>query len=143
MSQQPKKTIQSRADIEVIIKDFYAKMLQDPIVGFIFVDVAKIDLDSHIPLIVDFWSDIVFKQLADNKAKLYQGNVLKKHLEINQLVSLKAGHFTRWLYLFEQSIDTAFTGDNADLMKYRAHLVADSINAAIDKREKGEIQLSL
>lgn len=143
MSQQPKKTIQSRADIEVIIKDFYAKMLQDPIVGFIFVDVAKIDLDSHIPLIVDFWSDIVFKQLADNKAKLYQGNVLKKHLEINQLVSLKAGHFTRWLYLFEQSIDTAFTGDNADLMKYRAHLVADSINAAIDKRKKGEIQLSL
>lgn len=143
MSQQPKKTIQSRADIEVIIKDFYAKMLQDPIVGFIFVDVAKIDLDSHIPLIVDFWSDIIFKQLADNKAKLYQGNVLKKHLEINQLVSLKAGHFTRWLYLFEQSIDTAFTGDNADLMKYRAHLVADSINAAIDKRKKGEIQLSL
>ena len=143
MSQQPKKTIQSRADIEVIIKDFYAKMLQDPIVGFIFVDVAKIDLDSHIPLIVDFWSDIIFKQLADNKAKLYQGNVLKKHLEINQLVSLKAGHFTRWLYLFEQSIDTAFTGDNADLMKYRAHLVADSINAAIDKRKKGEILLSL
>lgn len=143
MSQQPKKNIQSRADIEVIIKDFYAKMLQDPIVGFIFVDVAKIDLDSHIPLIVDFWSDIIFKQLADNKAKLYQGNVLKKHLEINQLVSLKAGHFTRWLYLFEQSIDTAFTGDNADLMKYRAHLVADSINAAIDKRKKGEIQLSL
>lgn len=143
MSQQPKKTIQSRADIEVIIKDFYAKMLQDPIVGFIFVDVAKIDLDSHIPLIVDFWSDIVFKQLADNKARLYQGNVLKKHLEINQLVSLKAGHFTRWLYLFEQSIDTAFTGDNADLMKHRAHLVADSINAAIDKRKKGEIQLSL
>lgn len=142
-----KKDVTDRADIEKIIADFYVAMLQDPIVGFIFTDVAKIDLPSHLSVIVDFWSDIVLRESKSSTEpvaeKRYKGNALKKHLELNELIALKPGHFTRWLYLFENAITAGFRGPNANLMMKRAELVAQSISAAISDRKKGEMKLTL
>lgn len=132
-----KSDVLERADLEQIIERFYDNMLKDPIVGFIFTDVAKIHLQSHLPLIVDFWQDILLK------SKKYHGNALQKHLELNQKIALKPGHFTRWLYLFNAAVDQQHAGENAELMKHRAELVANSISAAITDRKKGEMKLVL
>ena len=129
-------------NIENIIKRFYADMLKDPIIGFIFTDVAKIHLESHLPIIVDFWADIVLeKQLSDKKR--YSGNALHKHLQLNEQIPLKPGHFTRWLYLFNQAVNDLHTGANAELMKTRAELVAKSISAAIVEGKKSDMNLTL
>ena len=48
------KDIETRADIEELISIFYEKMLKDPIIGFIFTDIAKIDLEEHLSIICDF-----------------------------------------------------------------------------------------
>lgn len=135
------RDVLNRQDLERLIADFYDEMLQDPIVGHIFVDVAAIDLQHHLPIIVNFWQDALFRQ-ADQK-KSYTGNALAKHLELSEKIPLKAGHFTRWLYLFFQAIDRNFEGPNAELMKTRAELVAKSISAAIDSRKKSELNLVL
>lgn len=132
-----KKDVLERADIEDIVARFYEVMLKDPIVGFIFTDVAKIHLEEHLPIIVDFWSDVVFKQ------KLYQGNTLQKHLEIHQKMPLKPGHFTRWLYLFDKAVNAHHQGANARLMVERAELVAKSISAAIVKAKRSDMKLRL
>ncbi len=132
-----KKDVLERADIEDIVTRFYQVMLQDPIVGFIFTDVAKIHLEEHLPIIVDFWSDVVFKQ------KSYQGNTLQKHLDIHQKMPLKPGHFTRWLYLFDKAVNDCHQGENARLMIERAELVAKSISAAIVKAKRSEMTLRL
>lgn len=132
-----KKAITSHEDIEDIVARFYATMLQDPIVGYIFTDVAKIDLQQHLPIIADFWSSIVFKQ------KQYSNNVLAKHLELNQTIALTPGHFTRWLYLFNRAIDEQYIGSNAQLMKDRAESVAKTISAAISDRKKQGMNLVL
>lgn len=132
-----KSDVQAHADVQQIVERFYAQMLEDPIVGFIFTDVAKIDLQEHLPIIVNFWSDILFKQNE------YTGNALRKHLQLNQLIALKPGHFTRWLYLFNHAVDECHAGANAQLMKARAEMVAKSISAAITDRKKGEMQLVL
>jgi len=137
------KDIKNRADIELIVQDFYVLLLADPIVGFIFSDVAKIDLESHLPIIADFWSDIVFATCKPKPTRLYHGNALAKHLELNRLIALKPGHFTRWLYLFSKAIDQSFSGNNAQLMKSRASMVAQSISAAITERKRGDMQLTL
>ena len=134
--------VESRADLEQIIKNFYAVMLDDPIVGFIFTDVAKIDLASHLPLIVNFWSDIVFGSQAGSE-KLYTGNTLRAHLELSQKLALKPGHFTRWLYLFTHAVQENHAGKNASLMIARAELVAKSISAAINDSKKSEMNLVL
>ena len=139
--------VEQRADLELIIKEFYDRILVDPIIGFIFVDVVKIDLASHLPLIVNFWFDVIFNNNSLDKknkaANLYHGNVLQKHLEIHSLVTLKSGHFTRWLYLFNIVIDANYSGRNSELMKDRAELIAKSISAAISDQKKSSMNLVL
>ncbi|MBL4671288.1 MAG: group III truncated hemoglobin [Arenicella sp.] len=131
------KDVLQRSDIEDIVTRFYDVMLKDPIVGFIFTNVANIDLQHHLPIIVDFWDDSLFKQ------NNYSGNTLQKHLDIHQKMPLQPGHFTRWLYLFSKAVDQSHAGENADLMKSRAELVAKSISAAIVKRKRGDMKLVL
>lgn len=132
-----KADVIARADLEQIVQRFYEQVLEDPIIGFIFTDVAKIQLEEHLPIIVDFWHDALFK------GKLYRGNALQKHLQLNQLIGLRPGHFTRWLYLFHAAVDEHHSGDNADQMKKRAMLVADAISSAIGERKKGQVPLVL
>jgi len=137
-----KKDVTQRADIEDIVARFYEVMLKDPIIGFIFTDVAKIHLESHLPIIVDFWEDSLFLQgpLAERK---YNNNTLQKHLEINAKMPLKSGHFTRWLYLFEQAVLQNHQGDNVKRILSRAEIVAKSIAAAITNQKRGNIDLVL
>lgn len=131
------KDVLDRSDINDIVTRFYEKMLGDPIIGFIFTDVAKINLEHHLPIIVDFWADSLFRE------NTYQGNPLAKHLQLHHKMPLRAGHFTRWLYLFNQAVDAKYCGPNADTMKYRAEQVAKSISASITAQKRGDMNLVL
>ena len=135
--------VENAADLEAIVRLFYERMLRDPIIGYIFVDVVKIELETHLPVIVDFWFDVLFKAQQSPPKTRYRGNTLQKHLAINELVSLKPGHFTRWLYLFSNAIDQLNQGSNAELMKARAELIAKSISAAITDQKKSQMTLVL
>jgi len=131
------KDVTTREDIEEIVARFYDAMLKDPIVGFIFTDIVKIDLEHHLPIIVDFWADSLFR------SNQYKGNPLKKHLDINERLPLKPGHFTRWLYLFEKAVNEKHEGDNAMEMKRRAEMVAKSFSAAITDQKRKDMDLVL
>jgi len=119
------KDIENLQDIEVVLRSFYPKAFEDPIIGFMFTDIAKADLEDHVDKVKHFWNKTLFN------TGVYDTNVLKKHTDLSAIVPLKPGHFTRWLFLFEKAIDLNFSGDNAEEMRKRAHLIADSINGAI------------
>ena len=131
------KDVTTKEDIEKIVAQFYDAMLKDPIVGFIFTDIVKIDLEHHLPIIVNFWADSLFKE------NQYKGNPLRKHLDINEKLPLKPGHFTRWLYLFEKAVDENHKGNNAQEMKRRAEMVAKSFSAAITDQKRNDMNLTL
>lgn len=135
--------VRDRADIEAIVTAFYAEMLKDPIIGFIFTDIAAIDLEHHLPLIVDFWEDALFMQNAKQTPKKYTGNTLSVHLKLAEKIPLRAGHFTRWLYLFERAVNAQADGDNAQKMKQRARSVAKSIAAALSAAKRADMHLTL
>lgn len=132
--------VQYRADIEKIVAQFYADALDDPIIGFIFTDVAKIDLASHLPVVVDFWDDVVFPKKIGGK--IYSGNTLAVHVQLAELLPLRPGHFTRWLHLFNRALDD-YAGPNTDLMRLRAESVAKSISASLANRKRGDMKLTL
>jgi len=132
-----KKDVLHRLDIEDIVTRFYQVMLKDSIIGFIFTDVAKINLEHHLPIIIDFWDDSLFKH------NNYSGNTLQKHMDIHQEMPLRPGHFTRWLFLFNKAVDERHQGENAERMKTRAELVAKSISAALVKGKRGDMNLVL
>lgn len=117
-----KKDIESRADIDDLLNRFYSKALTDDLIGYIFTDVAKLDLDRHLPVIGDFWEALLFG------ARQYQKrgrNPLQIHGELNLKTPLRLEHFRRWLEIFRATIDESFSGERAEFAKSRAESIAN------------------
>jgi len=49
-----KNDIETRADIDDLMNRFYTRAINDETIGYIFTDVAKLDLEHHLPVIGDF-----------------------------------------------------------------------------------------
>jgi len=112
------RDIETREDIERLVRAFYGKAMQDPIIGFIFTDVAKLDLEAHVPRISSFWETI----LLGNQT--YSGGAFRPHAELHLRVGLREGHFDRWLQLWFGTVDELFAGDRANVAKIHALRVA-------------------
>lgn len=112
--------IENREDINRLVARFYERMMDDPVIGFIFTFYAKIDLDKHLPVISDFWETVLFQN------PVYKGGAqaMNVHMDLNTKVPLKNQYFTRWLYLFNKTIDEHFEGPVADKAKDRAGSIA-------------------
>jgi hemoglobin len=123
------KDITERADIEKLISIFYETMLKDPLLGTIFTDVAKINLEEHLPILCDFWESILF-----HNAK-YKGNPMEVHIWLHEKFPLRQPHFNRWLELFDHTVDQLFEGEKAELAKQRAHSIAILMLMKIDHFE--------
>jgi hemoglobin len=112
------KDIESRADIELLMHEFYSRLLADPAISYIFTDVAKIDLEAHLPHLADFWELSLF-----HKGN-YRKNVMQIHLDLNVNEKLTNEHFDTWLTHFEATVNTLFTGTVAEIAKTRALSIA-------------------
>ena len=113
-----KKDISSSADVQWMVDRFYDKIKEDKLVGFIFTDVMKVNWQKHLPVMYGFWENALFFTGG------YNGNALKKHININKVIPLQKKHFTRWLQLFNLTVDEYFEGEKATLAKQRAHSIA-------------------
>ena len=85
------RDIESRADCERLVRTFYGRALEDPIIGFIFTDVAKLDLEGHVPRITSFWETILLG------ARSYGGGAFRPHAAVHMQAPLRRAHFERWL----------------------------------------------
>jgi hemoglobin len=110
--------IETRDDVERLVRAFYSKALTDPIIGFIFTDVAKLDLEAHVPQIASFWETILLGVPS------YRGGAFRPHAELHFQVRLRSGHFERWLFLWRETVDELFAGERAELAKAHALRVA-------------------
>lgn len=122
------RDISDANDIKTLVEHFYGKVMKDPIIGFLFTDIAAIDLEHHLPKISAFWS----WQLLGIPG--YSGRTFEKHVTLHQRAALNADHFHRWLYLFRGSVDALFAGPVADAAKARAAAIAQSMQQALANR---------
>lgn len=114
--------IETRADCERLVRAFYGRALTDPIIGFLFTDVARLDLEEHVPRITAFWETILLG------AQSYGGGAFAPHVSLHRQVPLRAGHFERWLALWRATVDELFAGPRADLAKAHAERVAHAFH---------------
>jgi len=115
------KDVESRADIDRLMEVFYETAIGDPVIGYIFTDVAKLDLEHHLPIIGDFWESALFGTPAYQK---HGRNPMLVHKELHAKSKLTREHFERWLEIFTATVDDLFTGENADHLKMRASAIA-------------------
>jgi hemoglobin len=138
MSQQTDRSdIRDRADCERLVRAFYARALVDPMIGWIFVDVAKLDIEAHVPRIASFWETILLG------ARSYSGSAFAPHEALNRKVPLRPGHFERWLALWRATIDDLFAGVVAELAKTEARRVAQAIERRLQPDPDASAALEL
>jgi hemoglobin len=113
-----KTDISSSAHVQWMVDRFYDKIKEDKLVGFIFTDVVKVNFEKHLPVMYAFWNNALFFTGG------YNGNAMRKHIQINKVIPLQKKYFNRWLQLFDQTVDEYFEGEKATLAKERAHSIA-------------------
>ena len=116
------KDIENRHDIDALMQLFYERAIADGTIGYIFTDVAKLDLEHHLPIIGDFWETMLFQS---GSYAQHGRNPLQVHAALNEKVELLPKHFRRWLEIFERSVDELFTGERSEFLKMRAMAIAN------------------
>ena len=120
------REIETEKDVEELVHSFYSLLRKDEMVSHFFNDVIEIDWDVHMPRICDFWKNILLD------LPVYQGNAMIKHIELDRISKIENRHIDRWMELWKSSIDTYFSGSNADLAKERAHQIVELMKFKIN-----------
>ena len=116
------RDLRNRTDVEVLVRTFYERAFDDPLLGPVFIDVAELDLDAHLPVMCDFWETMLFR------AGLYRRNAFEVHARLHTKAPLSAAHFRRWLALWVSTTDDLFTGPRAQTAKIQAGRIAWAIS---------------
>ncbi len=113
-----KKDIQSRTDIESLVNQFYLKVRKDDLLGPIFEESFKVDWDTHLVKMYNFWESILFH--SGN----YKGNPMNRHKELHKKCPFTQSLFERWLHLFNETVNQNFEGEIANKAKVRGLSIA-------------------
>ena len=120
------RDISTREDCERLVRAFYGRALTDPIIGYLFTDVAHLDLEAHVPKIASFWETVLLG------AHSYRGGAFAPHAMLHMKARLQRGHFERWLWLWHATVDELFEGARAELAKSHANRVATAFHGRLE-----------
>ena len=126
--------LDSPEHIAAFLGYFYGKLLEDPVLAPIFLDVAGIDLRTHLGHIQAYWEKLL---LGSDE---YQRHTMNIHRALHSKRALTAADFERWLLFFTTTVDEHFAGPGAERAKRVATHIADNmtryiVGAAIPKRD--------
>jgi hemoglobin len=118
---EPLPDIATTADCERIVRAFYGRAMEDEKIGWLFTEVAELDLEEHIPKISAFWATNLLG------AKSYSGGAFGVHGRLHQKAGgLTQAHFERWLILWCHTVDEFYDGPIAAAAKVHALRVANA-----------------
>jgi hemoglobin len=121
------RDLTNREDVEVLLWRFYGRVFDDEVLAEPFTELREQGLESHIPVMCDFWETVLFR------AGLYRRSALVAHRDVDERHALYGKHFARWLTLWEQTVDEMYDGPAAA----RAKLQAGRIARAMHRRLRG------
>lgn len=108
------------AMIERLVRGFYAKVRQDPLIGPVFAERIK-DWEPHLRRMFAFWSSVA---LLNGR---YSGTPMPIHMKL----PVDAAHFDRWLALFEETARELCPPAAADHFIERARNIANSLEMGV------------
>ncbi|MCX2981737.1 group III truncated hemoglobin [Halieaceae bacterium IMCC14734] len=111
--------------IDELVECFYAGLLRDEQLAPIFIDVAQVDLQVHLPHIKRYWAKLLLGS-SD-----YQRHTMNIHRQLNAKKLLTTDDFSRWLQLFLDSVDQSWAGPKAERAKRVAASIAGNMQVAL------------
>lgn len=118
--------ISSRTHLRELLTDFYSRAFADEALGPIFIDVARMDLAAHLPVMCDFWETVLFRTGS------YRRNALTVHRDLHLLSPLQPPLFVRWLQLWQRTVDDRHAGPVAEHAKQQAARIAGSMSRRLN-----------
>ena len=117
-------------DIKILVDVFYDKVAKDDLLAPIFNFRLSTYWVPHLEKMYTFWNAVLFG------VKGYIGNPFMKHATME----LSDEHFSRWIGMFNETVDEHFSGPVADDAKKRALIMANMFIArlaelAVSKRK--------
>jgi hemoglobin len=113
--------LETRADIDRLLRHFYGRAMVDEVIGYLFTEVARLDLEAHLPQIGNFWEQVLLQR------PVYVGQPIAAHVPLHQAATLRSAHFQRWFEIWASSVDELFAGEIATQAKRRAAIIAESM----------------
>ena len=110
----------TEAMIEQLVRAFYARVRADEVLGPIFEARIK-DWEPHLQQMFAFWSSVALM------TGRYHGTPMIKHVRL----PIDAGHFDRWLALFEQTARAICPPEAAMHFIERAQRIAASLELGV------------
>ena len=108
------------ATIERLVRAFYARAAEDPVLGPIFAQHVG-DWDAHIAKLCDFWSSV---SLMTGR---YHGTPMAAHMPL----PLEPDTFSRWLALFASTAEEVCSPEGAAHLMERARRIASSLELGV------------
>ncbi|MCV7300577.1 group III truncated hemoglobin [Mycobacterium barrassiae] len=130
---EPARDLTDRDDVEVLLRRFYGRVFADDVLAEPFSELRATGLESHIPVMCDFWETVLFR------AGLYRGNALVVHRQLDSRHPLYARHFARWLAIWEATVDEMYAGAAAERAKLQAGRIARAMHRRLRGADAGEI----
>ncbi|MDA5557116.1 group III truncated hemoglobin [Shimia sp. MMG029] len=127
MAPLPPKFDITRPEIARVVAAFYESVRQHPGLGPVFA-VHVADWPSHEAKVTDFWANAILYERS------YDGNPLKVHRDAG---NVRPGMFETWLALFEMTLRTELTPDQAAAWSELAHRIGRSLRAGVVEKTKG------
>ena len=116
------------AMIEALVRTFYARVRQDPLIGPVFESRVH-DWEAHMQRLCAFWSSVALM------SGRYHGQPMPLHLPL----PIDTPHFDRWLEIFAATARDLCPPAAAVHFLDRASRIADSLELGI-AAQKGEIR---
>ena len=115
----------SAANVDAFVDLFYARLLRNEQLAPIFLDVAAIDLDVHLPHIKRYWRKLLLAE------KDYQRHTMNIHRQLHRKRTLTAEDFEQWLGLFVDTVDENFAGPKSEQAKRTARAIAANMHKSL------------
>lgn len=125
MDPREKKRMASFEDVQLLVRSFYGKVLNDEMLSPFFAYVRQHHWEKHLEVLENFWNNVLFD------AGGYFGNPLRVHALLHYFSKLRPENFDRWLQLFAETVDELFDGEIAELAKQRAFSIAQIMQRRI------------
>lgn len=118
MTPKSRDDIADVGDVALFMRQFYARVARDDLLGDVFHRVAHVDWAEHKTKLTAFWSRVLFGTVG------YTGDPSAAHKGVHDVEPFTPVHFVRWPALFHDSLDRDWCGPRADRMKELAETVA-------------------
>ena len=124
--------LDSPAQVDCFVDAFYSRVLADPQLAPLFLDVAGIDLEVHLPRIKAYWRKMLLGEQD------YRRHMMRKHRDLDARQRLTAADYARWLALFEETLDSGYSGPFTERARRLARRIAVNMRRNIERfREPG------